>query len=64
MKIPAVTIVAACIKAKRTGVGPAANIGSQVYNGICADLQAPMNKAKAAAVNTYYLIKSCFQQWL
>ena len=48
MKIPAVTMVAAWIKAE-TGVGPAIASGNQVYKGICADFpQAPMNKAKAA----------------
>jgi hypothetical protein len=42
IKIPAVTIVAACINAE-TGVGPAIASGNQVYNGICADFpQAPI----------------------
>jgi hypothetical protein len=47
IKIPAVTIVAACINAE-TGVGAIAS-GNQVYNGICADFpQAPMNKASGS----------------
>jgi len=40
---PAVTIVAACIKAE-TGVGPSIASGNQVCKPICADLPtAPMN---------------------
>ena len=43
-KTPAVTIVAACIKAD-TGVGPSIASGSQVCKPICADLPiAPINK--------------------
>src|ERR1700678_3201918 len=43
---PAVTIVAAWINAE-TGVGPSMASGSQVCNGICADLAAaPINKPR------------------
>ena len=43
-KIPAVTIVAACIRAE-TGVGPSIASGSQTCNPICADFPiAPINK--------------------
>src|SRR5438093_10945492 len=49
---PAVTIVAAWIKAD-TGVGPAIASGSHTYNGICADFpHAPMNNNSAASVHT------------
>ena len=42
-KTPAVTIVAACIKAD-TGVGPSIASGNQVCKPICADLPtAPIN---------------------
>jgi hypothetical protein len=45
-KIPAVTIVAACIKAE-TGVGPSIASGNQVCNPICADLPTePINNKK------------------
>ncbi len=47
MKTPAVTIVAAWIKAE-TGVGPSIASGSQVCSGICADFPiAPMNRQDA-----------------
>src|SRR5688572_8680222 len=50
--IPAVTMVAAWIKAE-TGVGPAIASGSQVYRGICADFpEAPTNNNKVMPVNT------------
>ena len=43
-KTPAVTIVAACIKAE-TGVGPSIASGSHVCKPICADLPiTPINK--------------------
>ena len=46
IKTPAVTMVAAWIKAL-TGVGPSIASGSQVYNGIWADLPvAPINSNK------------------
>ena len=45
-KIPAVTIVAACIRAE-TGVGPSIASGNQVCNKIWADLPiAPIRKKK------------------
>jgi hypothetical protein len=45
-KIPAVTKVAACIKAD-TGVGPSIASGNQVCKPICADLPIdPINKHK------------------
>src|ERR1700719_2247487 len=44
MKMPAVTMVAAWIKAE-IGVRPSIESGSQICNGTCADLpMAPMNK--------------------
>jgi hypothetical protein len=44
MKMPAVTMVAAWIRAE-IGVGPSIESGSQTCNGTCADLPiAPMNK--------------------
>src|SRR5712664_1395731 len=44
MKMPAVTMVAAWIKAE-IGVGPSMESGSHTCNGTCADLpMAPMNK--------------------
>jgi hypothetical protein len=43
--MPAVTIVAACIKAD-TGVGPSIASGSHVCNKICADLPIAPNKNK------------------
>ena len=46
MYIPAVTMVAAWIRAD-TGVGPAMASGNQVYNGNCALLpMAPTNNNK------------------
>ena len=49
-KTPAVTIVAACIRAL-TGVGPSIASGSQVWRGNCPDLPiAPMNIPKAIKV--------------
>ena len=46
MKIPAVTIVAACINAD-TGVGPSIASGNQVCSPNWADLPiAPINKRK------------------
>src|SRR5271169_2998615 len=51
MKTPAVTIVAAWIKAE-TGVGPSIASGSQVWSGICADFPiAPMNNRMHARVS-------------
>src|SRR4029077_1455721 len=51
MNTPAVTIVAAWIKAE-TGVGPSIASGSQVWSGICADFPiAPMNKRMQARVS-------------
>src|SRR5437660_1797545 len=51
MKTPAVTIVAAWIKAE-TGVGPSIASGSQVWSGICADFPiAPMNNKMHARVS-------------
>ena len=47
---PAVTIVAAWMRAD-TGVGPSMASGSQTYRGSCADLpQAPRNSSRQAAV--------------
>ena len=44
MKMPAVTIVAAWIKAEM-GVGPSIESGNQTCSGNCADLpMAPINK--------------------
>ena len=44
MKIPAVTMVAAWIRAEM-GVGPSMESGSQTCRGTCADLpMAPMNR--------------------
>src|ERR1019366_9495721 len=52
MYTPAVTMVAAWIRAE-TGVGPSIASGSHTYNGNCADLpQAPTNNSKHAAVIT------------
>ncbi len=49
---PAVTIVAAWIKAE-TGVGPSIASGSQTYSGICADLPAaPTISRSPIAVST------------
>ena len=50
MKIPAVTIVAAWIKAE-IGVGPSIESGNQTCKGNCADLPiAPINKQIHATV--------------
>ena len=50
MYMPAVTMVAACIKAE-TGVGPAIASGNHVYKGICALLPAaPINSNIVIAV--------------
>src|SRR5690349_18495318 len=44
MKMPAVTMVAACISAE-IGVGPSIESGSHTCRGTCADLpMAPMNR--------------------
>ena len=52
MYTPAVTMVAAWIRAE-TGVGPSMASGSQTYSGICADFPvAPMNSSSAMALNT------------
>ena len=52
MYTPAVTMVAAWIRAE-TGVGPSIASGSQTYSGNCADLpQAPTNSSRQAAVIT------------
>src|SRR5216684_3008471 len=49
MNTPAVTIVAAWIRAL-TGVGPSIASGSQVWRGICADLAtAPTSNKNAAS---------------
>ncbi len=51
MKTPAVTIVAAWIRAE-TGVGPSIASGSQVWRPSCADFPiAPMNKRMHASVS-------------
>ena len=51
MKTPAVTIVAAWIRAE-TGVGPSIASGSQVWRPICADFPiAPMNSRMQARVS-------------
>jgi hypothetical protein len=50
-KTPAVTIVAACIKAE-TGVGPSIASGNQVCKPICADFPiAPINSRKQIVFN-------------
>jgi hypothetical protein len=47
MKMPAVTMVAAWIRAE-IGVGPSMESGSQTCSGTCADLpMAPMNRQDA-----------------
>ncbi len=52
IKIPAVTMVAACINAEM-GVGPSIESGSQTCNGTCADLPiAPTNSKIQATVIT------------
>src|SRR5258708_37622559 len=51
MNMPAVTMVAAWIKAE-IGVGPSMESGSHTCNRTCADLpHAPMNKRKQGKVN-------------
>ena len=51
MKIPAVTIVAAWIKAE-IGVGPSIESGSQTWSGICADFpMAPRNSNRHIIVS-------------
>ena len=56
MKMPAVTIVAAWIRAE-IGVGPSIESGSQTCSGTCADLPiAPMNSAMQTNV-------AAFQAW-
>jgi hypothetical protein len=51
---PAVTIVAACIKAE-TGVGPSIASGSQICKPICADLPiAPISKVEQIISITLY----------
>src|SRR5437588_12188751 len=50
MKIPAVTMVAAWIRAE-IGVGPSMESGSQTCNGTCADLPLPpMNRQMQCSV--------------
>jgi hypothetical protein len=50
MKMPAVTIVAAWIKAE-IGVGPSIESGSQTCSGACADLpMAPINNRMQTTV--------------
>ena len=52
IKIPAVTIVAAWIKAE-IGVGPSIEPGNQTCNGTCADLPiAPTNNSRQITVIT------------
>ena len=49
-KIPAATIVAACIRAEM-GVGPSIASGNHMWRGNCADLAtAPTNKKEAHRV--------------
>lgn len=50
-KTPAVTIVAACIKAE-TGVGPSIASGNQVCRPICADLTTAAITKKNAIIST------------
>ncbi len=51
MKMPAVTMVAAWIRAEM-GVGPSMESGSQTCRGTCADLPiAPMNRQMQMAVS-------------
>ena len=53
MKTPAVTMVAAWIRAE-TGVGPSMASGSQVWSRNCADLpMAPMNRSRHARVMAF-----------
>src|SRR5579871_5333387 len=57
MYTPAVTMVAAWIKAD-TGVGPSIASGSHTYSGSCADFpQAPTNSSKVAAVMYHSPVK-------
>src|SRR5271165_4705018 len=59
MYTPAVTMVAAWIRAD-TGVGPSMASGSQTYSGNCADLpQAPTNSSRQAAVMTGSPMANC-----
>src|SRR3989338_4105980 len=54
MKIPAVTMVAAWIRAE-IGVGPSIESGSQTCSGNCADLPiAPMNSRMQIAVIMFH----------
>src|SRR4030065_1606538 len=55
MKMPAVTMVAAWIRAE-IGVGPSIESGSQTCNGNCADLpMAPMNNRMQITVMSIQL---------
>ena len=55
MNTPAVTIVAAWIRAD-TGVGPSIASGSQVWSRNCADLpMAPMNSSRQASVRACHV---------
>ena len=59
MYTPAVTIVAAWIKAL-TGVGPSMASGSHTYSGICADFPvAPTNSSSAIAVSVASPMAKC-----
>ena len=56
IKIPAVTIVAAWIKAE-IGVGPSMESGNHTCNGNCADLPiAPMNKQIQITVTSIHSV--------
>src|SRR5467141_1641925 len=56
MKIPAVTIVAAWIRAE-IGVGPSIESGSHTCSGTCADLPiAPMNRQMQITVSAPTLV--------
>ena len=60
MNTPAVTMVAAWIKAE-TGVGPSMASGSQVCSRNCADLPiAPMNSSRQTTVSAS---KSQLRKW-
>jgi len=53
MKTPAVTMVAAWMRAE-TGVGPSIASGSQVCSRNCADLpMAPMNSSRQVSVSAF-----------
>jgi hypothetical protein len=52
-KIPAVTIVAACIR-DDTGVGPSIASGNQICNPACADLPTAANTMKKQSNVTSY----------